>query len=147
MKMAVDYVSILGKSITDVPIDKSEYSVDYNDLGVDENIEPTWVVKAKDGRYEMIASIDKTIRTIFIFPIQGKLDGFEFDALRGRTFILDKMGAPSKSGPEMVLPILGKKGGFDRYDFDDYSIHFEYTPGQQGIEKITLMLPTVIKDL
>ena len=143
----MDYISILGKKVIDVLTEISEYSIEYNDIGVDENIEPTWTVKAKDGKYEMILSIDKTIRTIFIFPIQGILDGFDFDASRGRTFIIERLGTPSKSGQEMLLPILGRKGGFDRYDYDAYSIHFEYTLGQQSIEKITLMLPQVLPDI
>ncbi|MFZ6012491.1 MAG: hypothetical protein ACOYXT_19265 [Bacteroidota bacterium] len=143
----MDYISILGKRVNDVLINNSEYSIEYNDLGADENIEPTWIVKAKDGRYEMMLSIDKTIKTIFIFPVQDKLDGFDFEASRGRTFIIEKWGPPSKSGQEMVLPILGRKGGFDRYDYGDYSIHFEYTLGEQRIKKITLMLPDVLRDM
>ncbi|MCZ8216781.1 MAG: hypothetical protein O9262_11105 [Cyclobacteriaceae bacterium] len=143
----MDYISILGKKVNEALTNSSEYSIKYNDLGADENIEPTWIVKAKDGRYEMILSIDKMIRTIFIFPIQDKLDGFDFEASKGRSFIIERMGTPSKSGQEMLLPILGTKGGFDRYDYNDYSIHFEYTLGQQRIEKITLMLPEVIRDL
>jgi hypothetical protein len=47
----------------------------------------------------------------------------------------------------MLLPILGRTGGFDRYDYDAYSIHFEYKLGQQSIEKITLMLPQVLPDI
>lgn len=146
-KNTLDYISILGKLITEVSIDNSDYVLEYNDRGVDENIEPTWIVKAKDSRYEMILSIDKVIKTIFIFPVEGKLDGFDFDSRRGRGFILERFGIPSRSGQEMDFPILGRKGGFDRYDNDNYSIHFEYTLGRQGIEMITIMLPEFVRDL
>jgi hypothetical protein len=143
----VDYILILGKKITDVSIDHSEYSLLYNDLGADKNIDPTWIAKAKDGRYEMKLSVDKVIKTIFIYPIHDKLDGFDFNARTGRTFIIERMGIPSKSGQEMELPILGRRGGFDRYDYSNYSIHFEYVVGRQDIKMITLMLAEVAHDL
>lgn len=143
----IDYISILGKNIYEISLDGSEYSLTYNDSDLNEGIEPGWIARANDERFEMMLSPDKTIRTIFLYPIQARFDALDLSAEIGREYVLEKFGAPSKSGEEMDFSVLGKTGGFDRYDYESYSIHFEYLTRQNGLKMLTLMTPDVVKDL
>ena len=55
----------------------------------------------------------------------------------GAKDVRKKMGEPSKSGDAQYIPMLGRSATWDRYDFEEYSVHVEYCEGK--ISMITLM--------
>ena len=64
--------------------------------------------------------------------------------LLNRTQVQSRFGIPSKSGEKINDPILGEYGAWDRFTHTSFSIHFEYCPDSDQINKITLMRNDVV---
>jgi hypothetical protein len=85
---------------------------------------------------------DEKIGTIFLRADKhDKQDGnlFEVPFVWTRGQVLTHFGPPSKSGPKVVDPILGDYGAWDRFSFQDYSVHIEYRTDRDEIRRVTLM--------
>ena len=87
-----------------------------------------------------------TIETLFLFVLPS--EGFE--AFRGtliggltsqasRDEVRTQLGLPSHSKEAQTLPILGRKGAWDRYDSERICIHFEYTEPDERLRMVTVM--------
>jgi len=86
------------------------------------------------------------VAAIFLFS-EGK-DGFSqykgklvndltFDS--GEDDVLSLMGKPSMTGAPQHGSLSVIHGGWIRYDYPDFSIHFSFTVGVKKIELVTLM--------
>ncbi len=97
---------------------------------------------------ELICGSDDKIETIFLGPDRiGKdsevlLSEVPFSWTQKQ--VVDRFGTPSKSGGKSSHPTLGEYGGWDRFDKDGYTIHFEYWHDKDKIKRITLMRPDVV---
>lgn len=56
-----------------------------------------------------------------------------------RDQVLKHFGLPSKSGSKTTDPILGDFGAWDRFAFQDYSVHIEFRTERDEIRRITIM--------
>ena len=92
--------------------------------------------KAEDGR----------VCTVHLFcePAQG-YSGFAGNlpaALRhdfSRVSVRNLLGPPSLSGELGCSALLGPTNAWDRYDFQNYSLHVQYTLDETAISLVTLM--------
>ena len=89
---------------------------------------------------------ESIIKTIFLYG--QSIHGFEsyLGALpSGLCFsaapdtVRSVLGKPTKCGPPLSDSILGSYGPWDRYDFTDYCLHFQYAIGGDNIAMVTLM--------
>ena len=141
----MQFLTILGKPIDQVPIPENEYEMEYDDKDVEEGIEPSWVITAKDGSYEMHLYQNKVINTIFLFPKHNTFPVFGYSTATTQQEIQQTRGIPSRSEGERMIRGLGRYGAFDRYDTKELCIHFQYRVGEPKLERITLMLPGVVR--
>ena len=98
---------------------------------------------------------DKLFLINVIFLHSGRKTGEDFlpycDELAGnlsfedsKRKVLNVLGEPSVSKEPFHSRFSGDYGGFDRYDFAAWSIHFEYSFGDGRIDLITIMSPDTI---
>ncbi len=70
---------------------------------------------------------------------------FPWPLLHGLTFqsrprdVKSALGLPARSGPEQVLPKIGRVGPWDRFDWERFALHVQYTPSGNGIVVVTAM--------
>ena len=87
---------------------------------------------------EVICDETERIRTIFLHRGDGEtLSEIAFSLSRRE--VLDRLGAPSKSGAASTIPVLGDKGAWDRFVVPAGAVHVQYRPDRDEIEMITLM--------
>lgn len=92
---------------------------------------------------EVICDEDDNIRTIFLHSgVDDALWVIPFKLRRGE--VVERFGAPSKSGVELRHPILGESGAWDRFIIGNLTIHVQYRLGSESIEMITLMRPDAV---
>ena len=48
-------------------------------------------------------------------------------------------GKPARSGEAKTVPVLGRKGAWDRYEQGSLCVHFEYTDPEERVRLITVM--------
>lgn len=84
-----------------------------------------------------------TIETIFLFF--EDYGGFDLEGPTNfelsRNQVRKLYGAPSKSGDAHYSPGLGSVGAWERFDADEYAIHFQFAPDKDQLKQITLMFP------
>ena len=105
--------------------------------------EQEYYVTGPDHLWEFLLDKNSAIRTIFLYTANGH-KGFDgIHHLSKQDEVLEKYGAPHKSGEEKEISILGKKGAWERYEYPTYVLHIEHSVGADTVEKITIMLPCV----
>jgi hypothetical protein len=57
-----------------------------------------------------------------------------------RPDVLRRFGKPSRSGGTQTLPVLGRQGGWDRFEVGPVCIHFQYNEVDERIRLVTLMV-------
>lgn len=92
-----------------------------------------------EGRgVEVICDEDDRIRTIFLRRGDGELLS-EISFSLSRREVLERYGAPSKSGCATRIPALGDQGAWDRFTLPMGSIHVQYHLDRDEIDMITVM--------
>jgi hypothetical protein len=96
---------------------------------------------------DFVCDADDQVRTIFLYwdehrRFEDGLADLPFSSTRQE--VMERLGAPSKSGGIVNDPILGEFGPWDRFAKFGYSIHVEYKVNADSIKKITLMRADVV---
>ena len=114
-----------------------------SELGLVEQIEEETYAEFKETGFSVVM-VEKILSTIFLYS-----EGYEgyrqfkhqicsdvsFDTPRGK--IREKYGAPSNSNETPGKSSFGDIPMWDMYDFDEYSLHFQY--GMVNDSKIELI--------
>lgn len=86
------------------------------------------------------------VNTLFVFLVPtDEYRAFSAQLIAGlsssssREDVRLAFGLPARSGESQTLPILGRKGAWDRYDQRSLCIHFEYTEPEERVRQITVM--------
>ncbi len=98
---------------------------------------------------EVHCDADENINVIFIFSeeYEGfKENLFEIPISETSDYVRNYYGMPSKSGDKCRNEFFGDLGAWDRFDKDDYSLHFEYNYNSENINKITIICASVVAD-
>ncbi len=100
------------------------------------------------GNHGLALQCDQDEKISVIFLFSDKYDGFdeslmEFPFSWKREQVVGHFGTPTKGGGRMKDPILGEYGGWDRFDYPNYTVHIEYRPDSDRIKMVTLMRPDV----
>jgi len=78
------------------------------------------------------------VDTVFVYGPSPLLDGvISFSA--SRRDLLAQFGEPSASGEEKVVKYLGAQGAWDRFDYPEWSLHFQYAAGSDRLKLVTVM--------
>lgn len=110
---------------------------------LEEGDEQEYYFAGQDRSWECLLDKTNAVKTIFLYVADGYREFDGIHHLTKREEILKKYGEPAKSGKEMEISILGKKGAWERYDYSTYVMHIEHSFGVDEVQKITLMLPSV----
>ena len=95
-----------------------------------------------DGEFEAVCNSARVVDTVFVYRSSPLLDGIiSFSA--SRRDVLAQFGEPSASGEEKVVKYLGAQGAWDRFDYPEWSLHFQYVVGSDRLELVTAMSPEV----
>ena len=114
---------------------------------IDEDADPPLVnYSLENSLLELSCDLeDERIRSLFI-----KNEEHLGETLSDVSFSIDrdslaqKFGTPSKSGKEFSDPILGEYGPWDRFQMDEYTIHFQFSVDSKKIVMMTLMRNDVL---
>jgi len=135
---------LLDKSVTDVFPDAPFCDWSF-ERSVDEDLdEPLVYFEFKDHGVDFTCRDADKISTIFFSATGEAARIFELPTSLTRDEVRDRFGVPNASGEAMVDPVLGEYGPHLRYDYPDYSVHFEYFPDRDKMKLITLMIPSVV---
>ena len=121
--------SYLGRPVTtalsDAPFKNWEFEKTFeNDLD-----EPIIDYTFPHNGVELSCDRDGQVKAIFLYSDEtrhfdeGVLD-IPFSSTRRQ--VLERLGAPSKSGDAQIDPLLGEYGPWDRFGRSGYSIHVQY---------------------
>lgn len=92
---------------------------------------------------EFICDEEERVHTVFLRPGEGeRLLGTSFAELRRE--LLAAYGHASAEGCEVVLPVLGNKGRWERFDSVGMVFHFQYGWRSPSIELVTVMRADVV---
>lgn len=101
------------------------------------------------GGYEFSQSLGR-LNTLFIYvKPKGEYAAFRGTLTHGLTAqsnrldVKRSLGTPSRSGEAQTLPLLGRYGGWDRFDSKVLCLHFQYSDPEDEIELITVMMADV----
>ena len=126
-----------AKPFKDWPVEKS-----FND----DLEEPVGYVFPQHG-LELLCDRDDTIVSIFLksddfVRFDDSVADIPFSSKRHQ--VLERLGAPTRSGEPISDPILGEFGPRDRFARPGYAIHVEYRADADCIKMITLMRADVV---
>jgi len=112
---------------------------------LEEGESPRSYLSCPTGGY-LLSHSDGRINTLFVFLVPtDEFQTFNGSLIAGlspassRSDVRRTLGRPERSGEAKTLPILGRKGAFDRYVRGLVLLHFEYTEPDERIRQITAM--------
>lgn len=102
--------------------------------------------------FELCCDPHGTVKLVYVYGVEAKRGFFPF---RGplwpglglgshREQVRAVLGEPQKSGPEQLVPKLGRLGPWDRWDGPVVSIHVQYRMAGAGIAVVTAMTPDAV---
>jgi len=142
--VTIKAAELLGKTMTDV-LPTAPFCNWQFERSADEDLdEPLVYFEFKAHGIDFTCRDTGRISTIFFSPAGEAAKIFELPTSLARNEIRDQFGEPDASGEGMVDAVLGAFGPYDRYDYPDYSAHFEYFPDQDKIKLVTLMTSSVV---
>jgi len=95
----------------------------------------------ESGAIELLVDAAGRLDTIFLQPGSAAVTELGIAASFKRGDVLAKFGEPSTGGGGTVHPILGRYGGWDRWDAAERNMHVEYAPDSDTVVMVTLMVP------
>lgn len=97
-----------------------------------------------DKGLSLACESNERIRSIFLEAADLIYSELGLPLQCGRRVVLADLGVPSSSGKPRVHPILGEYGPWDRFDYENHSIHISYDPRSDKIRILTLMRSDVV---
>lgn len=131
-----NFVDLVGKNFDALGFDQKTYSIEVN---AEWRAERGWTVEATDGSFEMSLDTVRTIKTIWLHPVNGKFRHGDYSTRTTRKQIREKHGKPTTSGDNVKAFVAKDAVSWDRYDSDPIAIHFEYAGKDLKLRMITLM--------
>lgn len=148
MRSLESLIALIGKNATDLEIQSLISDEDLtlsSEPDLDEGEASRSYLSSRPNGY-LLELRGGRLLTLFVFTIPT--DGYQ--AFRGplitgisagskRQDIRRVLGSPEKSGEAKAIPILGRKGAWDRYAHDGLYLHFEFTDPDEHLRQITVM--------
>ncbi len=142
--MIIKGAELLGKSVTDVLLDAPFCDWSFKKSVDDDLDEPLVNFEFEDHGISFRCRDIEKISTIFLSADGEAATVFELPTSLTRDEVRNQFGVPNASGEGLVDPILGTYGPYDRFDYPDHSVHFEFFPDRDKIKLITLMTSSVV---
>jgi len=143
-KRIMNPLDVLGNKFNEVECAFSNTGVLEVYDTLEEGDEQEYYVSAPDGSWQLLLEPDNTVKTIFLFLANGYSNFNGITSSTTPSEIVKKMhGEPSSKGNSQEIPIIGKVGAWERYEFSEYVLHIEHSLVKGTVKKITLMLPRV----
>ncbi len=102
--------------------------------------------------FELCCDAEGTVKLLYVYGVDGKKGYLPFSGplwpgvhLQSHPpAVRDVLGRPTKSGPEQLVPKVGRVGPWDRWDGPTVSVHVQYRAGGAGIAVVTAMSPEAV---
>ena len=141
-------VSLVGQSVTASPVQSlvaADRLVASTEPDLAEGETPRSYFSCTAGGY-LLSHRHGRIETLFVYLTPcGEYRAFRGALIAGlsarstRADVRKALGRPTRSGEAQTVPVLGRKGAFDRYDNESLCLHFEYSEAGQVVRLITVM--------
>jgi hypothetical protein len=141
-KRIMNPLDVLGKKFNEVEGAFSNTGVLEAYDVLEEGDEQEYYVSAPDDSWQLLLDPDNTIKTIFLFLGNGYNNFNSITSSTTPSEIVKMHGEPSSKGKTHEIPLIGKVGAWERYEFSEYVLHIEHSMVKGTVEKITLMLPS-----
>lgn len=145
-----DLATMLGMPLIEVR--KSLFASSLKGPSRTELIEDEFHMEFRNAGITFVGSFDGRVQAILLHAreheeyqeYQGPLpEGIRFGDSRKK--VRKALGEPTATGGGEMMPLLGEKAQqWDRYDWNSYSLHFEYAEGEKSIDLVTLMRPDAV---
>jgi hypothetical protein len=142
-------IFLLGMELRNVG--QTSFVTSLGEQPVSELIGDRFYMRFSESGVLLDAELDGRVASIFFHGTNSdeyrKYSGSLPDDLSfsdSRSEVRKKLGVPSASGGGIDVPMFGKAPNWDRYDRDSYSLHLQYSPGEDAIAVVTLMRADVV---
>lgn len=139
----VNYFNWINKRLADL-VSENEFSFFFTGIDLIK-IENSFYLTNKSKGIELVLSIDKTITSVHFFSkIERSYSCFslilpkELEFSDSRLIVQSKLGKPNRSGGGVNDLYLGYIHAWDKYYFQEYSLHLEYSENNDTIRIITI---------
>jgi hypothetical protein len=119
--------------------------IELREPDLEEGEVPRIFLSCPTGGYLLLHTAGR-INTLFVFLVPtDEYEAFSSELIAGltrsstRTDVRRTFGLPALSGEAQVVPMLGRKGAWDRYNQASLCVHFEYTEPEERVRQITVM--------
>jgi len=140
----MDPLALLGKNFDDVKDSLTHSGVLEAYENLEEGEEQEYYVSAPDNSWEFLLEKGNSIKTIFLYLDNGSVGFGGVSTNTTRDELISIFGKPSRQGEIQEFPDLGLKGAWERYDFENYSLHIEHDPHSDHISMLTIMVPSAV---
>jgi len=142
----LDSVALLiGKKAEDVISDRMFYNMKREDIyDEDDDIKPHGYSFHENG---IDINIDDKGDVVAIFLSQKHIRSTEIYGITSnisRTFLINNIGNPVKTGGKFIDDILGEFGPWDRFEYGEFCLHAEYDVDGEIVKTLTLMDKSVV---
>jgi hypothetical protein len=150
----VNPVELLGKTATEEAVREflAAHAGPLSVQPVDPDLPERRYWVAPSAEVELLADAADRITTIFLYVAAEGHQPYRGPLPRGvqphmtQEEVRGILGAPAFERPARELQYLGRSGPSDRYDYGDYSIHFQYSEAHGGFEVVALMTSAVVPE-
>jgi hypothetical protein len=141
-------MALVGQPVTAADVQSlvvTNAVIESTEPDLEEGEPPRSYLSCPAGGYSL-SHTDGRINTLFVFLVAtDEYQPFSAQLIAGlsrcskRPDVRSSLGSPDRKGEAQWLPILGRKGAWDRYNRGALCIHFEYTEPEERVRQITVM--------
>ncbi len=141
-------MAIIGQPVTAADVRslvEAEGLIASTEPDLEEGELPRSYLSCPTGGY-LLSHTAGRVNTLFVFLVPtDEYRAFVAQLIAGlscsstRADVRHTLGLPARAGEAQTLPVLGRKGAWDRYDQGPLCVHFEYTEPEERIRQFTVM--------
>jgi hypothetical protein len=141
-------IGLVGQQVTSAAVQSrvaSDRLISSSDPDLEEGEAIRSYLSRRPGGYQLIHT-DGRIRTLFVFLVPP--DGYQqfcgslvrgLSLLSTRSDVRKAFGKPDHHGKAQTIPVLGRRGAWDRFDQGPLCWHFQNTEPEERLRQITVM--------
>jgi len=96
-------------------------------------------VFGENEKWEFTLSPSNIVETIFLHLNNGYGEHEGLSSQMTKADVIALLGEASSTGKPFTSSVLGKFGGWEKYNRDGYDLHIEHVDDYVGIKKVTLI--------
>lgn len=147
-----DIIQLIGTNVRSEAKDTLErlarFRAEVEEFEADEGLPPRYYLSAESEGIQIQHSESGRVQVIFLYGEgESGFSQYRGPLIAGLTFnsssseIRKALGEPKFYAPPQTVPGLGSYGESLRYNFPEYSVHFQMKDNGRGLALVTVMAP------